>query len=48
MNMQEGEMLRGQPVGKGRLEKEDNTAKPIQCLLVSHRRFTERQAQEAD
>ena len=48
MNTREGETLRGQPVGKGRLEKGNNIAKPIQCFLVSHRRFTERQAQEAD
>lgn len=53
MNMREGEKLRGQWVGRGRLEKRANyranVAKPTQCLLpMSRRRFTERQAQEAD
>lgn len=53
MNTREGEGLRGQWAGRGRLEKSgnyrDNMTKPTQCLLsMSHRRFTERQAQEAD
>lgn len=49
MNTQEGEKPREQRERRGRLEEESNTGKPKQCLLfMSHRRFTEKQAQEAD